>query len=1299
MKKKCPRFGDSKKSKQRTFRVNDQNLEFCSNTINTCKYRIYSFLIVSIGQQFKRVANIYFLVISVLMLIGTYFPKVFQSPLTPFSTFGPLCLVLFLTTCKEGIEDLKRYKADKKENNRLCNVLENGRIQRIHWKDLKVGQIVKLIGECQVPADMVILSSSEDGQCYVETSNIDGETNLKIKQAIAAPINPSEIHKLGGHVACELPNPHIHSFTGTGYFEYITNSIPFNSKNFLLRGCTMRNNHWTFGMVVFTGRDTKVMQDNSGSRSKMSKIEKTVNKCIRIIFLAQIILCTVSTNLKEVWERFFSEKNLWYIERNADETYAWMPTQVADWLTFLVLYNNFIPISLYVTMEAVHFVQAILINNDQEMYDKESDTPAVARTSNINEDLGQISYVFSDKTGTLTQNVMKFQMCSIGGQLYGSASDGAVPSQFAKAYPGSEFTDSRLLSDLRTNDSGNAYQILEFMRVLSTCHTVIPETNDKGEIEFQAESPDENALVLAANGLGFELVNRSMDTVTVCRQGKPETFRVLAINEFNSTRKRMSMVVRTPEGRVMLYCKGADNVMTERSDGSHNAQTLNDHLSFFAQKGLRTLVIGCRCLSESESSSFLSAYKQAACAVNGREEQLMAVAEKIEKGMTIVGATAIEDKLQDGVAHCINDLHRAGIKVWVLTGDKVETAVNIGHSCGLLRPSMKIIKVISHDKEVVTKQLRDLLSAFGLLNNKSLLVKVWKQFVRITKKTMGKNTQPQFQSKDLALVINEKALLHILRRKQLEGYLLKLARLCSAVLACRVSPQQKCGIVKMVKNGIDPSPLTLAIGDGANDVAMIQEADVGVGISGKEGLQAVNSSDFAIAQFRFLRRLLLVHGRWDYRRMSKVVLYSFSKNVVITFVLFGYCLLNGISGTSFFESVVYSGFNFFLGLPIFILGIMDRDLSSKTSLTHPGTYLSGRLGQSLNMRKMIEWVICAIIYAFVIFSVSIGSITWEYSADGRTDGMMVGGTICYSGMILALTLKVSLETDTWTWVNFTAVFGSIISYFGFLMIYSDMFWYAPEMYGVFERLSSEPTAWAIIVIIPVATFVLDLCFEHVRTQTMPTAIDICREIDRKKCAVPTCWGDELELQTIGGDPASRRNTEASIGPETRGDLYTRSASLVQPRSAPDAPLMAPVTVPTKVGQDGRRIFKAPNRGVVRTNTHRFMRENQEGTFMLTREALDQIVSGLDPRSRRQLGIVHDSDRSAFDFDIARDDHPNGNGSTSIGFSPHKKRRFSSSFAEIANNNNNSNKNENSGIPEFRSTSVDVTNPLTSMNRF
>ncbi|KAL5980614.1 Phospholipid-transporting ATPase 3 [Asimina triloba] len=683
--------------------------------------------------------------------------------------------------------------------------------------------------------------------------------------------------------------------------------------------------------------------------------------------------------------------------------------------TLITLYSTIIPISLYVSIEMIKFIQSTqFINKDLHMYHIDSDTPALARTSNLNEELGQVEYIFSDKTGTLTRNLMEFFKCSIGGEVYGTGIteiekgaahrnglnvDEVKSSTAAVHEKGFNFEDARLMCGAWRNES-NPEICKEFFRCLAICHTVLPEGDESPEkITYQAASPDEAALVTAAKNFGFFFYRRTPTMIKVReshveKMGKIQDvqYEILNVLEFNSTRKRQSVICRCPNGRLVLYCKvkGADTVIYERlADGDYSIKKLmREHLEQFGSAGLRTLCLAYRDLSSELYESWNEKFIQAKSSLRDREKKLDEVAEEIEKNLVLIGCTAIEDKLQEGVPSCIETLSRAGIKIWVLTGDKMETAINIAYACSLINNDMKQFTISSE-----TDEIRDVESRGDPVEIARVIGDWVKQELRKCLDE-AQHYMRTVSGPKMALIIDGKCLMYALD-PNLRVTLLNLSLNCSSVVCCRVSPLQKAQVTSLVKKGA--RKITLSIGDGANDVSMIQAAHVGVGISGLEGMQAVLASDFAIAQFRFLTDLLLVHGRWSYLRICKVVTYFFYKNLTFTLTQFWFTFQTGFSGQRFYDDWFQSLYNvIFTALPVIILGLFDQDVSASLSKKYPQLYKEGIRNAFFKWRVVAEWAFFSVFQSLVLYYFTAAASRSGLNSSGKTIGLWDVSTMAFT---------------------------------------------------------------------------------------------------------------------------------------------------------------------------------------------------------------------------------------------------------------------------------------------------------------
>nr|XP_043896158.1 phospholipid-transporting ATPase IA isoform X1 [Solea senegalensis] len=1046
-----------------------QFTKFCCNRVSTAKYNVLTFLPRFLYSQFRRAANAFFLFIALLQQI----PDV--SPTGRWTTLVPLLFILVVAAVKEVIEDLKRHKADNVVNKKECQVLRNGAWEIVHWEKVAVGEVVRAANGDHLPADLVILSSSEpQGMCYIETSNLDGETNLKIRQGLPVTAEIKDIDSLvriSGRMECESPNRHLYEFVGNIRLDGHS-TVPLGPDQILLRGAQLRNTQWVHGVVVYTGHDTKLMQNSTRPPLKLSNVERITNFQILVLFGCLLAISLVCSIGQTIWKYQYGN-DAWYMDLNSPDGGA--ANFGLNFLTFIILFNNLIPISLLVTLEVIKFIQAFFINWDTDMLYEPTNTPAMARTSNLNEELGQVKYIFSDKTGTLTCNVMQFKKCTVAGVAYGhvpEAEEGSFAEDDWHSTQSSEeagFNDPSLLENLQSNHP-TAAVILEFMTMMAICHTAVPErTEDK--ITYQAASPDEGALVRAARNLGFVFSGRTPDSVIVELLGTEEKYELLHVLEFTSARKRMSVIMRTPSGKIRLYCKGADTVIYDRlADSSRYKEITLKHLEQFATEGLRTLCFAVADISESSYQQWQELHHRAGTSLQNRALKLEESYELIEKNLQLLGATAIEDKLQDRVPETIETLMKADIKIWILTGDKQETAINIGHSCRLLTKNMGML-VINEDTLDGTREI--LSHHCGMLGD------------------------ALYKENDFALIIDGKTLKYALTFG-VRQYFLDLALSCKAVICCRVSPLQKSEVVEMVKKQV--KVITLAIGDGANDVGMIQTAHVGVGISGNEGLQAANSSDYSIAQFKYLKNLLLVHGAWNYNRVAKCILYCFYKNIVLYIIEIWFAFVNGFSGQILFERWCIGLYNvLFTALPPLTLGIFERSCRKENMLKYPELYKTSQNAMGFNTK--VFWAHClnGLFHSVILFWFPLQAFRHDtVFGDGKTPDYLLLGNMVYTFVVITVCLKAGLETSSWTMFSHIAIWGSIGLWVVFFLIYSSL-WplipLAPDMSGEATVMFSSGVFWMGLFFIPITSLVFDVAYKVVKKVCFKTLVDEVQELE------------------------------------------------------------------------------------------------------------------------------------------------------------------------------------------------------------
>lgn len=1224
------------------------------NVIVTSRYTLVNFFPKSLFEQFRRLANVYFLVIGVIAAVGAN-SSYYETAIEPAGILGPMLIVVLISVIKEGQEDWQRHRADQKLNSKPAHRVEsNSSINSVRRSDLEVGDVVVIFCDEEIPADVLVLSCGgiQGATAYVETAAIDGETNLKLKSpCLMAKEESSEEEKKGPEVkrtaalaaiqlsedksrvlglvpeysgmsvSAEAPNGSIHRFNGVANLRTSNDisQITLTERNLLLRGSVLRATEWSVCLVMYTGAETKLSLNSKRTPSKLSSVDRIVNRTLLVAISAMIFVCFISMILSIEWMNDDDDASyLCLHEDDLEDRYpdgggceSGATNSFLTFFTFATLYNNFVCISMYVSLEMVYLAQAFFLTNDLNLYDESTDTPAECHNSGTCADLGQVQYVLSDKTGTLTKNQMVLQQISIADKVFGFPT---MPLTTENSHNASMSGHSALtesegglpvpLEDFQvppTNNNKEAAMLeswlrRQFARVLVYCNTALlmPDANGQVNIHdyrslvscLQAESADEVALITAAAiHCGVLLTHRSGSKIAAkglypefpARQERgieevEEEVELLAVNEFDSDRKMMSVLVRMPEGvtltwdgkgssgvkaaptsRLFLLCKGADSSMLKncRSGTNPFTQLCTDHIHGFANTGLRTLVLACKEVSEKEASEWLETYAVASNSILERGEKLNACAREIEKDMVLLGAVGIEDELQDGVAEALSVLHQADINVWMITGDKAETAVAIGKKCSLVSPlrhdveklvnlrdealRQRILSLYTHvvkpkpsgrfnvDSDGTVDTMENPLSRIsmetgnvrysdsGLSATSPDPRRISSEHTRPSASASYRTMGTQGREKELALVVDGVTLEGLWANPELKHKFIESVRKINTVIACRVSPLQKAALVRMIKHSPE-QPVTLAIGDGANDVGMIHESRVGVGISGKEGRHAANSADFAISQFRFIVTLMFDHGRYNYIRCSKLVLYSFFKNLLLVSTLFYYCTYSGFSGTIPLNTIIFSGFNFYLGLPILVLGAMDFDIPRADVLKFPRlAYATGRLGELLNLKNMFRWCLFAFIQGLILFVMIIRFVSGPnyVLSDGSTFhfdifgsglvtvnqgwalGMFPEGFLLFTCCVVAMQYKVVMMTVTpnkfFWFVWFLSFAGYIL--FAFLFGLFD----TQDFFNVVPLAFGHPQFWLGIFVTPIVLCLSDYLLEEVLARVDPSSRDVLVE--------------------------------------------------------------------------------------------------------------------------------------------------------------------------------------------------------------
>ncbi|KAG7467216.1 hypothetical protein MATL_G00150900 [Megalops atlanticus] len=1077
------------------------------NRIVSSKYTFWNFVPKNLFEQFRRIANFYFLIIFLVQLI-------IDTPTSPITSGLPLFFVITVTAIKQGYEDWLRHKADNAINQCPVHIIQHGKVVRKQSRKLRVGDIVLVKEDETFPCDLILLSTSrEDGTSFVTTASLDGESSHKTYYAVQdtkAFNMEQEVDTLQATIECEQPQPDLYKFVGRINIYRDRNEPivrPLGAENLLLRGATLKNTEYIYAVAIYTGMETKMALNYQSKSQKRSAVEKSMNAYLIVYLCILISKALINTALKYVWQADPNRDEPWYNQKTEVERQRHVLIRAfTDFLAFMVLFNYIIPVSMYVTVEMQKFLGSYFITWDDEMFDEELGEGALVNTSDLNEELGQVEYVFTDKTGTLTENNMEFIECCVDGHVY-------VPHAICNGQilPGASSID---MIDSSPGGGGKEQEEL-FFRALCLCHTVQvkeEETVDsikrgihqgKATSFYISSSPDEVALVEGMKRLGFTYLRLKDSHMEILnREDEMERFELLEVLNFDSVRRRMSVIVRSSSGEYYLFCKGADSSIFPRVI-SGKVDQIRARVEHNAVEGLRTLCVAYKTLTQAEYEEVCHRLSSAKLALQDRDKRLAEAYDAIERDFILLGATAVEDRLQDKAADTIESLHKAGIKVWVLTGDKMETAAATCYASKLFRRSTQILELTT--KRTEEQSLHDVL--FDLSRT------VLRQHGSMTRDTFS-SLSNNFH--DYGLIIDGATLSAVMKPAQDDSsgnykeIFLEICRNCSAVLCCRMAPLQKAQIVKLIKTSKE-RPITLAIGDGANDVSMILEAHVGIGIMGKEGRQAARNSDYAIPKFKHLKKMLLVHGHYYYIRISELVQYFFYKNVCFIFPQFLYQFFCGFSQQPLYDTAYLTLYNIsFTSLPILLYSLIEQHINMDILRRDPSLYRDIAKNSLLRWRIFIYWTFLGVFDAVVFFFGAyflFDNTTFTSNGQLMTTNtqMMFGnwtfGTLVFTVLVFTVTLKLALDTHYWTWINHFVIWGSLLFYVIFSLLWGGIIWpflNYQRMYYVFMQMLSSGPAWLSIILLITVSLLPDVVKKVLFRALWPTTTERIQHFERKK---------------------------------------------------------------------------------------------------------------------------------------------------------------------------------------------------------
>ena len=980
------------------------NITNWENKEENNKYNLITFVPLVLFNQFKQFGNFFYL----LMSIAQFFPDLKVGYL--FTYISPLAFVVCVSMGKELYDDINRRIQDKKTNSAKINVLvpspdkTNFEYLPKSASDLLVGDIIELKKNTRVPADIIVLKTineSNDNQAFIRTDQLDGETDWKLRKApgMTQGMPEKNFFTCNAYVECEPPSKLIYNFEGVINCkdEEGSKREPLNLEN-TMWASTVVASLKVIGIVIYTGKETRARMNSSTPKVKIGILDQELNRSNMYLFGIMLFVAFILASAKGFSLKFFY-----------------------TFIKYVILFCAIIPISLRVNLDVSKTYFSYVINRDKDIPE------TIARNSTIPEELGRISYIFSDKTGTLTKNEMVFKKIAMETEQFGEddfedlkailsdeCKDNDAPlldlinleSKMSEVTSYSEslnidpsLSDKSLGMEKKRSKKIRRHRnklIRDTITSMVLCNNVTPVVDDQDEtkITYQASSPDEVALVKFAETLNMRLVHRTDSEIKIKDSADNfEEFEILANFPFSSDTKRMGIVLKNKKhGHIIYYLKGAENVMMKFVKKEY-VSYISENAENLATKGLRTLVLSQKIISQEDFDKWNGEYKEALTSMENRQEKITQVVSKLENNMDFLCVTGVEDLLQDDVAMTIDNLRNAGMKVWMLTGDKVETATCISISAGIKAKNHKIF-TIRNDEFAHESLAGD-------------IIKLKELFREYQKKT---DIEPNIfiidgDTLDLAL-------------KNCEEDFFRTSMQAPSVVCCRCSPTQKRIIVKTIKKYTNAR--TAAVGDGGNDVAMIQEADVGIGIVGKEGLQASLAADYSIKEFRSLSVLLLWWGRIAYKNTSTMANFIIHRGLVISMNQFIF------SCVFYFNPVpIYSGFlsfgysTIFTSLPS-ISVLLDQDVAKDNVIKFPNLYKILLKGRELNFKSFLFCLFKSIFQAAVIM---LGSFVLF------SDNIYLKiVTVTFTALIYLEILNVYLDITTYHWFMWVAFSSTCVVY-------------------------------------------------------------------------------------------------------------------------------------------------------------------------------------------------------------------------------------------------------------------------------
>ena len=1063
------------------------------NKFHLSRYTFFTLIPKSLFEQFHRTSNLWFLVVAIFQLIP------FQvNPTDSWTTILPLGLLLAITTCKDAYCDRWLRHKNAAFNNYKFKCWNGQAFADIKSQDLLVGQFVVVQENELIPADMIIITSTNEGKIFFDASKLIGYTNLEIKtpvektsKLVGNDLDHPGLNKLQGKLYLQEPASDYCKFTGLMKLNKFPGAIELNPSNCLFRGGIMKGEKAVIGLITYCGKETKVKLNIHPTRRKTSRFEREVNNLMLYLLLVLVFLV------------IFSVFGFYFIGTGNTSKYSILEPLI----TFTLLYDNITPISLFMIMDIIRLSQGYFLARNMKNIRFNTET--------VNENLGQIEYLLTDKTGCITGNKLSVKMCVIGDRKF----EPEILSGESEAFTGADtnqLLDStyRLTVKSQSSTFDNLRNLLEstshsskmshFMNCMALCNDLYQRNGE------YLGSEEEIALLDTARDLGFDVNMPEKDIYILgTNESVRSSFRLVESRSFTPERKRSRILLEDNEGSGILYVKGSPHAMLPLLFAAEpQMQSVKQHIQIMKERGLRIMITAYKRISNEEVLETKSKIQRIKRSLLNPESRIEAMFKELEKNLVYLGLIGVSETLLPGSVETISQLKKAGIKIWMTSSDSLSSSVLVAKEASIIEPRSKVLDLLKLTNELsCCKALIQGASSYILNENSDLPFVSDPQALVRRRSRVSPEIHPSHNSDEYSTAASESlgySMLNRLSKVDLKLYTklndilaspfspahldysividrdtfqtaLKYSecrRLLTCLLVCAKSvcfvglmPMDKGNVARLLKGNVKFQPMVAALGCGNSDINMVQASDVGIGISNGTDSLVNNYSDICVERFSQLGSLLLIEGHWFYTRISKVVLLFLYKNCFLTMVLFAYTFLCDFSGTSIFNASLLLGFYlFFTSFPLLVIGIFDEDVSADKIEKHGQIYAYGSNNMLFNWKVVLSYLTLSVVQGIILVVLVFVAFPRIINPDGMTEDINILGTVIYITLVYSVLIQIHLSTFCYTLLYFVSQVVSIILLIIFISIISQTSAVNSELLGVGNNFSGSPISMINILI-------------------------------------------------------------------------------------------------------------------------------------------------------------------------------------------------------------------------------------------